>query len=39
VGFERIPECTAAPPIDSNAPDHAEVAPDWIELPHDEGSE
>ena len=33
VGFERIPECTAAPPIELNAPDHAEVAPDWIEWP------
>jgi len=26
-GFERIPECTAAPPVDLNAPDHAESAP------------
>jgi len=31
VGFERATECTAAPPIDLNAPDHAEVAPGWIE--------
>ena len=33
IGFERIPECTAAPSIDLNAPDHAEVAPDWIDWP------
>ena len=35
VGFERIPECTAASSIDLNASDHAEVAPDWIEWPPD----
>jgi hypothetical protein len=33
VGFERIPECTAAPSIDSNAPDHVEVAPDLSDWP------
>jgi hypothetical protein len=33
VGFERIPECTAASPIDLNAPDHVEVAPGWIDWP------
>jgi hypothetical protein len=39
VGFERIPECTAAPSIDLNAPDHAEVVAPWIEWPHDEVAE
>jgi hypothetical protein len=38
VGFERIPECTAASPIDLNAPDHVEVADGWIDCPPDEGA-
>ena len=33
VGFERISECTAATSIDSNAPDHVEVAPDLSDWP------
>jgi hypothetical protein len=33
VGFERIPQCTAAPSIDPNAPDHVEVAPDLSDWP------
>jgi hypothetical protein len=38
VGFERIPECTAASPIDLNAPDHVEVADGLIDCPPDEGA-
>ena len=38
-GFRPIRKPDAASPIDSNAPDHADVAPDWIEWPHDGGAE
>ena len=38
-GFRPIRKPDAALPIHSNARDHAEIPPDWIELPHDEGSE
>ena len=36
-GFRPIRKPDAAPPIDLNASDHAEVAHGWIDWPSDEG--
>jgi len=37
--FVRSAPVPTAPPIELNAPDHADVARDWIEWPHDGGAE